>query len=49
MFLDEMRNFLAVLRGEAQPACSLEDGICSLRLALAAHSSASSEQIIRMR
>jgi len=27
MFLDEMRHFLAVVRGEAQPACNLDDGV----------------------
>jgi predicted dehydrogenase len=35
LFLDEMRNFLAVARGEAQPACTLDDGLQALRLALA--------------
>jgi predicted dehydrogenase len=36
MFLDEMRNFLAVVRGEAEPASTLDDGIYALKLALAA-------------
>jgi predicted dehydrogenase len=36
MFLDEMRHFLAVVHGECEPACTLEDGIYALRLALAA-------------
>ncbi len=27
MFLDEMKHFIAVARGEASPRCSLEDGI----------------------
>jgi predicted dehydrogenase len=40
LFLAEMRHFLGVARGEAQPACSLEDGIAALRLALAAQQSA---------
>lgn len=48
LFLDEMRNFLAVIRGEAEPACTLEDGIWAMRLALAVHRSAQHEQIIRM-
>ena len=34
MFLAEMRHFLQVVRGEAAPLCSLEDGIQALRLAL---------------
>ena len=36
LFLAEMRHFLAVARREVQPACSLEDGVAALRLALAA-------------
>jgi predicted dehydrogenase len=40
LFLAEMRHFLAVARGEVQPACNLEDGIAALRLALAAQQSA---------
>jgi predicted dehydrogenase len=36
MFLDEMRHFLACLRGEAKPVCTLHDGIETLRLAVAA-------------
>jgi len=40
LFLDEMRNFLAVARGEAQPACTLEDGIRALKIALLARQSA---------
>lgn len=48
LFLDEMRNFLAVARGEAQPACNLEQGICALRLALAVHTSAQSGQMVKI-
>jgi predicted dehydrogenase len=40
LFIDEMRNFLAVARREAQPACTLEDGIRALQIALAARDSA---------
>ncbi len=32
LFLAEMRHFLAVARGEAQPICSLDDGIAALRI-----------------
>ncbi|HJW89574.1 MAG TPA: Gfo/Idh/MocA family oxidoreductase [Anaerolineales bacterium] len=39
MFLEEMRHFLAVARGEAEPRCSLQDGRRALELALAAHRS----------
>lgn len=40
LFLAEMRHFLEMARGEVEPACSLEDGIAALRLALAAQQSA---------
>jgi len=39
LFLDEMRHFLSVARGEVQPVCSLEDGIRALQIALAARDS----------
>jgi predicted dehydrogenase len=41
LFLDQMRHFLAVARGEAEPLCTLDDGIQALRLALAANLSQS--------
>ncbi len=40
LFLAEMRHFLEVIRGEAQPVCTLKDGIMALKLALAAYESA---------
>lgn len=40
LFLAEIRHFLEVARGEIEPACSLEDGIAALRLALGAQQSA---------
>ena len=36
LFLDEMRHFLAVARGEEEPVCTLEDGVRALELALSA-------------
>jgi predicted dehydrogenase len=48
MFLDEMRNFLAAIRGQAEPACTLEQGIRALRLALAVHASAQSGQMVKI-
>ena len=35
LFLDETRNFLAVIKGKEIPACSLEDGIRALEICLA--------------
>jgi predicted dehydrogenase len=37
LFMDEMRHFLAVVRGEQEPVCTLEDGIRAQQLALAIH------------
>jgi predicted dehydrogenase len=46
LFLDQMRHFLAVARGEAEPLCTLEDGLQALRLSLAAHLSGSQARCI---
>ena len=40
LFMEEMRNFVAVARGEAAPACTLDDGVRALEIALAARDSA---------
>jgi predicted dehydrogenase len=42
MFLDEMCHFLACLDGLERPACTLEDGVAALEVALAALESARS-------
>jgi predicted dehydrogenase len=47
MFLDQMRHFLSVCRGEAQPVCSLEDGIRALSLSLGVLQSAQEQRVIR--
>jgi predicted dehydrogenase len=41
LFLEQMRHFLAVARGEVAPLCTLDDGLQALRLVLAAHLSQS--------
>ncbi len=48
LFLSEMRHFQSVVRGESAPACTLEDGIQALHLALAAIRSAKQAEIIRL-
>ena len=40
MFLAQTRHFIAVAKGQAEPLCTLEDGLQALRLALAALQSA---------
>ena len=36
MFVEEMRHFMAIVRGEAIPCCTLGDGVHTLKLALQA-------------
>jgi len=36
LFVSQMRHFIETARGEAEPICSLDDGVMALRLALAA-------------
>ena len=40
MFMDEMRHFLQIAGGQAAPACTLDDGIKTLEISLAARRSA---------
>jgi predicted dehydrogenase len=44
MFVEEMRHFLDVIEGRAEPACTLTDGTQALRVALAARQSAETGQ-----
>ncbi len=47
MFLEQMRHFLGVARGEVEPACTLEDGVRALELALGALQSQRDGKLIR--
>ena len=47
MFMEEIDHFLAVVRGEAEPICTLEDGIQALRLAHWAYESAAQGVIVK--
>ena len=47
LFLAEMRHFLAVIGGEAPPACTLKDGTTALQLALAAYESAANHSEVQ--
>ena len=48
MFTQEMEHFLAVVRGEAEPSCTLEDGIRVMQLIDAARISNSSGRLISL-
>jgi predicted dehydrogenase len=48
MFKEEMKHFVAVVRGEAESSCPLEDGIRVMRLALAVKDSSSTGRVISL-
>ncbi len=48
MFLAEMSNFLDVVKGEASPACSLEEGMLALGMALGALQSAAAGRVVEL-
>jgi predicted dehydrogenase len=48
MFLAEMRHFLAVVRGETAPACTLEDGVQAQKLAFEVLNSARTGALFEM-
>ncbi len=48
MFLEEMRHFLNVVRGEDDPACSLGEGIQTMRLIMAVLESAREAKIVHL-
>jgi predicted dehydrogenase len=39
LFLDQTHHFVEVVKGDAQPSCTLDDGIKALQIALAVHAS----------
>ncbi|HEY6552674.1 MAG TPA: Gfo/Idh/MocA family oxidoreductase [Vicinamibacteria bacterium] len=48
MFLDEVKHFMACVRGRERPACGLDDGVAALRIALAAKRSAEEGLTVRV-
>ena len=48
MFMEEMRHFIRVVRGEAEPTCTLEDGIRVMRLIEAVRQSQEAGRLIRL-
>ncbi len=49
MFLDEMKHFLAVARGEKQPACTLADGVRVMQLIEAIRRSNKTGRIVSLK
>ena len=48
MFLEQMKHFISVVRGDVQPACTLDDGIRTQRLIAAIHQSSSNGEIVTL-
>jgi len=48
LFVAQTRHFMDVVRGEAEPVCSLQDGVMALRLALAAYESQRDGRLVKM-
>jgi len=48
MFMDEMRHFIAVARGEVESSCPLEEGIRVMRLAMAVKESSAVGRVISL-
>ncbi|MCE9646929.1 MAG: Gfo/Idh/MocA family oxidoreductase [Chloroflexi bacterium] len=46
LFLSQTKHFLEVVRGDAQPVCSLKDGVLALKMALAAHESQKTGKVV---
>jgi len=46
LFVSQTRHFIETAMGEAEPICSLEDGVMALRLALAARQSSAEGSVI---
>ena len=49
MFLDQMKHFVAVVHGEAEPACTLDDGVRVMQLISAVHESQKTGQLISLK
>jgi predicted dehydrogenase len=49
LFVEQMRAFLSVVRGESTPVCTLQDGIRALEMALAARESAAQGRRIALK
>jgi predicted dehydrogenase len=49
LFLAQTRHFIDVVRREAEPVCTLQDGVQALRLGLAAYESQKTGRVVRLR
>jgi predicted dehydrogenase len=49
MFLEQMKHFVSVVRGEALPACTLDEGIRVQKLIAAIHQSSSTSGVVTLK
>ena len=49
LFLDELRHFLSCIMENQQPQCTLDDGVATLRIVLAAKESAQKRRFVKLR
>lgn len=49
MFFEQMKHFMAMARGQAEPACTLEEGIAVMKLIDAIHASQQTGQLISVK
>ena len=48
MFMEQMKHFIAVIRGDEEASCSLDDGIRVQRLAQAVHESNATGKVVKL-
>jgi predicted dehydrogenase len=48
LFLEEMRHFIAVINGKAEPRCSLGDGVRALQVTEAVHQASQEGRLVRL-
>ncbi len=48
MFLDQMKHFVDVVHGKAEPICPLEDGVRAMKLIFAVHESQRTEKLVHL-
>jgi predicted dehydrogenase len=48
MFLEQMKHFVSVVRGDAEPSCSLDDGVRVMKLIAAVHESQKTGRLISL-
>jgi predicted dehydrogenase len=48
MFLDQMKHFVDVVKGEVEPICPLDDGARAMKLISAVHESQKTEKLVHL-